>query len=282
MQNLKKEIQEIIKEMRQTLKEIKSAKNNYINVINELKKIDYMYQNSQIDFKIYRNLKNKILKDNTEENVIKKYKAYIDNLKKKIYNLNSKCFNVIFHDFSYESLELKKHKKEIKGNLNLPNLESLEISEIEEPLEIEIKKIETTKENKKDSLFNKKEINLQEYNLKENNLEPIIKEDLNKTLFENQIKKTDKEFIKKKSFFERLQYSFNSENKPWLSKDQKNVFMNGFFTFDFFNYLFFGVEKGKELFGETEIMPTILRYQDKSENVNFSKSELLDPFLLEK
>ncbi|MEM4397299.1 MAG: type II secretion system F family protein [Candidatus Woesearchaeota archaeon] len=282
MQNLKKDIQEILKEMRQTLNEIKSAKNNYINVLKELKKIDFMYQNSQIDFKTYTNLKNKILKGNIEEDIIKKYKLYIKELKKKLYNLNKKCFNVVFHDFSYESLELKKYKKEKKGNLDLPNLESLEISEIEEPLEIEIKKIESRKEDKEDILVKTTEINLQEDNLKENKIKPIIKEDLKKNLFENQIKKTDKDFIKKKSFFERLQYCFNSENKPWLSENQKNVFMNGFFSFDFFNYLFFGVEKGRELFGETEIMPTILQYQDKNENVNFSKTELLDPFLLEK
>ncbi|MEM4397048.1 MAG: type II secretion system F family protein, partial [Candidatus Woesearchaeota archaeon] len=177
----------------------------------------------------------------------------------------------------------KKVKKTSKAKTNLPNLESLEISEIDET-ELEIKEVEKEINLIKDDIKSKEEIEKEDIKKDKEELIDIkidLKKELDKKPFEDKKVEQDLIELKKKNFFERLQYSFKAEKKPWLEENQ-NAFMDGFFTFDFFNYLFFGVEKGRELFGKTEVMPTILKYQDKADNVNFSKTELLDPYLLEK
>ncbi|MEM3374730.1 MAG: type II secretion system F family protein [Candidatus Woesearchaeota archaeon] len=260
-------VKEIIKQMKQVLIEIELAKDNYKKVLSEIQKLDYKYQKGELDYKLYITLKNRILRDKSEIDVKEAYNNYVHSLKNKLYDLNSKALQLISIDESYNSLVIGKSVKK-EPTLDLPSLDALEIAEVEVPIEnIEIKKIEQDKIKFENKLSKKEEEKKEEI--------PVpLPEPLD-------IYKPPKP--KKLSFFKRLIYAIEAKEKPWLEAHQKDVFLGGIFSIDFLNYLLFGKEKNVSLFGETQILPSILSYEQKSyDDITLSKREILDPYLLEK
>lgn len=148
-------------------------------------------------------------------------------------------------------------QKKGKATLNLPDLENLDIYEIEK---IEIKE-------KTSQIKAKRPVS---------ELPPPIPEPF---------MRMDVPTPVNLGFFERLLYAFTAKYKPWVSaQEQDTVQFRGMLSKDFFDYLFFGKEK-ESRFGTTKVLPSILSFEDKlsyERDIGVSKIDVLDPYLLEK
>jgi flagellar protein FlaJ len=256
-------IKPLLAEMNSALDEMLEAKSNIHKVNSELNQIDKRYQRGELDYKEYTHQCSAILGGKTRTQISENYSFYLTSLKNRVREINSKAFKLIYDDRSYELLLLDKDRRPEKAHLSLPSLESLDISDIEIPLEhIEIKVAGRLAKKPAPEIIPE--------------IEAPRPEELGKLETPSPLKM---------SFFARLMYAFTAKNKPWLSEqEQANVSFGGFLTKEFLNYLFKGEVK-ESSFGRTKILPSILSFEGApghDRDISGSKADLLDPYLLEK
>ncbi len=252
-------IKPLLHEMNSCLEELSEARTNIRKVSYELEMLDRKYQRGEIDYKNYTRQCREILTGKNRSQISENYSYYISSLKKRLRETNSKAFNIIYNDTSFEDIIYDKASKKKAATFNLPEITSLDIYDIEIPaLHIEIKEIKKTKPIQKIEI-------------------PIPKPEPGEKL--------DAPHPVKLTFFERFIYSFSSKNKPWvLPQEADTVFMGGFLSKEFLDYLFYGKEK-EENFGKTKVLRSILSYEQKGgvgRDFGGSKTDVLDPYLLEK
>ncbi len=250
-----------LKEMHAVLEEISTAKENISKVISELDALDFQYQRGQLDYKKYTQLKNKILANKTREHIMTTYNLYMSSLQQRLLQLNSRILKSIYSDKSYESLVIGKEMPSKKGK-SLPELDALQIAEIHIPAEsLDIQKLKAKEERAE----------------KKAGLEVPMPDSLETLPMPQPVKM---------NFFKRLIYAFQAKEKPWLNEDeQENIKFGGIFTKAFLDYLFAGMSKRPELFGQTTVLRSILSYEDQSridKEMSISKTDILDPYLLER
>ncbi len=248
-------IKKYIKETRKILENIQEAEQNISNVFLELKVLESKYMRREISYNKYEIAKKKILSNNTKDEVFERYNNYKASLINKLKFLNSKIFSQIYNDKSFESLRLGKKIKSKKTKL-LPELSSLEIAQIEiapQP----IRKIEKRSQ--------------QNIIQKPVKIEPPRPKPL-------EIRAVPRP----KNIGQRISTAISAQEKPWI-KDDKKVAFGGIFSKEFWKYLFTGKEARKEVFGETQVLPSILSYESsEKDKKEVTKSDVLDPYLLEK
>lgn len=110
-------IKPLIIELSALVQEFAEAKSNIRKVTIELELLDKKYQKGKIDFKTYTQQCNAILSGRTREQINENYSFYIESIKLRIKEVNSKAFKLINLDKSYESLVLDKDAKKRKGNI---------------------------------------------------------------------------------------------------------------------------------------------------------------------
>ncbi len=260
------DIKNSIRSMRLLLEEISAAKNNFAKVASELDSIDSRYQKGEFDYRIYTQIKKKLLANKTSGEVMSSYRNYINSVKERLLEENSRIFENVYNERSYELLAFGKEPGRKTRKSELPSIDTLEIGITELPEEsIDLPK----------TVFQKPAVEAAE-NLEEGLLAPKPEQ--------LEIFKAPKHV--RLGFLKRLAYAFQAKEKPWLeSHEQKNIVFGGLLSKEFIDYLLTGKEKKRELFGETQIMPTILSY-GKGEwgdrDIGASKTDALDPYLLEK
>jgi len=252
-------IKTFIEEMNSVLEEIEEAKSNRRKVSIELAFLDKRYQKKELDYREYTDQCNSIMYGRTRIQISENYANYLGSLKKRISEINSKVFKTIYNDKCYENLVIGKDSNRDEKKISLPDLENLDISAEEMQVEhIEIKEAKKAKQMRAPAI------------------EPPRPEPL---------ETIEAPMPVKMSFFQRLAYAFSAKKKPWISaQGEESVLFGGFLSKEFLDYLFKGKEK-EELFSPTKVLPSILSYEEKSEEDNYlsvSKKDVLDPYILEK
>ncbi len=259
-----------LKEMNTILEEINIAKDNFNKVISELSSIDTRYQKKEFDYRLYTQLKKRLLLNKSPNHIINSYNIYMSSLKEKLVQLNSKIFDIIYNEESYNSLVIGRETKKEKPEKSLPSLDALEIGEAEMPIEnIEVSKVEKQ--------------------IKEKEAEEEKKETPEIELLVPKPEALDTFKAPppvKMGFLKRLIYAFQAKEKPWLEAHENDkVAFGGIFSMAFLRYLLEGKEKRRNLFGETQILPSILSYEDQDKidkELGINKKDILDPYLLER
>ena len=259
-------IKKHLNEMKQILDELLLGQNNIYSVLSSIDNLELRYQTKKINFSEYNDLKNKILSNRTKDEVFISYKKYVSSLNNRIKQLNSAVLLAVEDDRSFESLKYEKDIRKKQVKTVLPNLDTLEIADIE----IAQAKIEEQKEMNEIIEFAKK-----------GKIAAIPPRPTRGGL----PKVPPPVHL---SFMKRIVYAIQAKEKPWL-KDKESVAFGGIFSKEFFSYLFSGKEdnrpkpKDTELFGRTKILPSILSYEKKGKQKELStKQDVLDPYLLEK
>jgi len=262
-----------IQEMYKIIDELSSAQSNMMTVLGELKDIDDKFQRKKLSYNQYYSLKRKILRNKSKDEVISLYNNYVSSLKNQLLKINSQLVVLIHEDESYKNLVYDKSAKKPKRLTHLPPLSELEINEVD---------IAEAKEEVKKIKF--KEIRTKQESVEE------VKHEFAETVQEQSIEIPLPEELKlekppspaKLSFLKRLIYAVKAKEKPW-AKDSDVKIGSGFFSKEFFAYLFKGKtkEKQEDLFGQTKILPSILSYEDSITKAT-TKTDVLNPTLLEK
>jgi len=263
-----------IQEMYKIIGELSSAQSNMMTVLGELKYIDDNFQKKKLNYNQYYALKRKILRNKSKEEIISLYNNYVSSLKNQLLRLNSQLVVLIHQDESYKNLVYDKAAKKPKELTHLPPLSELEISEVdiaeakEEVREIKFKEIKTKQEKQVAQIKNEFAETLEEQSIEI----PMPEE----------LKLEKPPTPAKLSFFKRLIYAIKAKEKPW-AKDSEVKLGSGFFSKEFFAYLFKGKtkEKQEDVFGQTKILPSILSYEDSITKAT-TKTDVLNPTLLEK
>jgi archaeal flagellar protein FlaJ len=254
--------------MKQILDEQLVAQNNIYSVLASINNLEVRYQQKQINFKKYNNLKNKILSNRSKDEVFLSYKKYIASLKNRIKQLNSAILFSVENDRSFESLKYVKDLKKKQAKTVLPNLDTLDISDIE----IAQAKIEEKRETKEINDFaHKNKISIVPPRPSRGDV-PKVPAPVNL------------------NFMKRLVYAIQAKEKPWLKeKSNESIVFGGIFSKEFFSYIFSNKQdtrpkpKDNEIFGRTKILPSILSYEKGSKQKEIStKQDVLNPYLLEK
>lgn len=264
-------IKKYIEETRKIIKEIEDAEQNIANVFSELKIVESKYMKKEISYNKFDSLNKKILSNKSKEEVLVKYKQYHTFLINKLQVLNSKIFNQIYNDKSYETLKIGKQKKTEKKTRLLPELSSLEIAQYEIPIQpVEIIEKPEPVIIKPEPVKEVIEVKTEEPKIQVAPPKPRSLE------FRNIPKPV------KLNFSQRLKLILSSKQKPWVS-DDKNIAFGGIFSKEFLEYLFKGKEQKDDVFGKTTISQSILSYELKSgAKKEVTRSDVLDPYLLEK
>jgi pilus assembly protein TadC len=254
-----KKVKHYLSEMFSILDEINSAKENFNQVSSEIEVLDGRYQRKEIDYKKFAEEKNRILRKRSWSQVKISYNAYISSLIARLNQLNTKILNIVYNDQSYNSLIVGKGALTGKEK-HLPELDALEISEMEVPIEnieVEEARAEKAKEKEPGEMAAPGPEAIQDLHVPA----PV-----------------------RLGFFKRLVYAFQAKEKPWLDKNENAGLFGGILSWGFIKYLLTGEGKGS-VFGHTSVLPSILAYEDQSRidrDLAVSKSAVLDPYMLEK
>ena len=257
-------VEKYLKEMYTILDEIVNVKDNLRSVVKEVEKLDEKYLDRQFDYNTYIKIRKSILGNKNKDVVLKNYDIYLGTLKNRLKELNSKVLKIVHADKTYDDLRIGKASFK-RINTHLPSIDALEIGEIH----VEKKLVE-------------KKVIKQEIKKVVEKKEPLIDAPLPRSL----------EHIKtpppvKLGFLKRIVYAFQAKEKPWLDTLDDNARFAGIFSPAFLRYILLGDSKrdtSKDLFGETHVLPSVMSYdaKQKSTGFNLTKSDILDPYLLEK
>jgi flagellar protein FlaJ len=244
-------IKKQIREMQSVIAELQNSQANIKQVLSEIKLIEGKYLKKEITFPEYSQYIRKILAGRTKEEAIYAYNNYERALKNKLIKLNSEIFKIIYEDKSDESISFSPTKK--KSAISLPSMSELEIGDV-----VISNAVEEKREEKRQETIEK--------------IEKIYIE----VPHPKKIPSTPAPIAL--SPLKRLAYAVTAEKKPWT--DKENLFLGGFLSKEFFDYVFHGKESG--IFGTTKILPSIFSYNEKEGDLKIERSDVLDPYLLEK
>jgi len=243
-----------IEEMKKLLTEQEESRTNIFTVNAEVAELDRRYLQKQLNYKKYHEIRQEILANKSKDEIYNSFQNYITAIKNRLTELNSRIFQEVHNDESYEELKIGSRTSSAP-TLELPPLSSLDISEMPPEVQIaEAKTPVTIHKRYEDILDIKAEL-------------PMAPPPVHL------------------NFLKRLAYGFKAKDKPWLTGKENAVF-GGMFSKEFWQYIFSGkepVRKRDDFLGRTSILPSILSYESGSKlQETASKTDILDPYLLEK